>query len=35
MPQDQHALQSKDYQQFVPYWTTEGSWRSELQVRNI
>ena len=29
-----HALQAQDYEQFIPYWTTESSWHSELQVRN-
>lgn len=32
--QNQHVRAAKDYQQFVPYWTTEGSWHSELQLRN-
>jgi len=29
-----HPVAAQDYEQFVPYWTTEGSWHSELQVRN-
>jgi hypothetical protein len=29
-----HHLDVKDFEQFVPYWTTEGSWHSELQLRN-
>jgi hypothetical protein len=29
-----HHLEYKDFEQFVPYWTTEGSWHSELQLRN-
>ena len=29
-----HQLEYKDYEQFVPYWTTEGSWLSELHLRN-
>jgi hypothetical protein len=29
-----HHLEVKDFEQVVPYWTTEGSWRSELQLRN-
>jgi hypothetical protein len=27
-------LAAADYEQFVPYWTTEPSWHSELQLRN-
>ena len=33
-PTNQHIVAAKDYEQFVPYWTTEGSWDSELQIRN-
>lgn len=29
-----HHLDVRDFEQFVPYWTTEGSWHSELQLRN-
>lgn len=23
-----------DFEQFIPYWTTEGGWHTELQLRN-
>jgi hypothetical protein len=29
-----HHLELKDFEQFVPYWSTEGTWHSELQLRN-
>jgi hypothetical protein len=29
-----HRLEVKDFEQFVSYWSTEGTWHSELQLRN-
>ena len=27
-------IPTKDFEQFVPYWTAEGGWHTELQLRN-
>ena len=27
-------IPSRDFEQIVPYWTTEGGWHTELQLRN-
>ncbi|HEY6413786.1 MAG TPA: hypothetical protein VIX42_08865 [Edaphobacter sp.] len=31
---NQHGVVPQDYEQFIPYWITEGNWHSELQLRN-
>ena len=28
------AVPARDYEQFAPYWTAEGGWHTELQLRN-
>lgn len=28
------AQDPTDFEQFIPYWTTEAGWRTELQLRN-
>src|SRR6516165_5788519 len=33
-PHDVHPIAQADQEQFIPYWTTETGWRSELQLRN-
>ena len=33
-PHDAHPIAAADQEKFIPYWTTETGWRSELQLRN-
>ena len=29
-----HVVPQRDFEQFAPYWTAEGGWHTELQLRN-